>query len=353
MKSMNIKSKLIKANTQPGTVVYTGDKIDKSVRIELISYDKDNFSYTEISEEEISNIDETRINWINVVGVNDTEVIEKIGALMDLDFLVLEDITTIGSRPKYDNYNDYIFILLNMILANTDENIYRNEQISIILRNNTVITFQELEGDTFGFIRKRIEENKGRIRKSSAAYLVYGLVDAIVDQYFFTISEIDKKIEDLEDEIMKDAVQEQSKVIYSFRRNLMELRTAVWPIRDIIDGLLKEEGIFSEEERKYLNDVNDNIRQIMDSISTYRDLTMGLYEIFLSNISNKMNKIMTTLTIISVIFIPLTFLSSVYGMNFDYIPELGFKWGYLGFWAVSIFLFACLFLYFKRKNWFL
>ncbi|MEX1378296.1 MAG: magnesium/cobalt transporter CorA [Eubacteriales bacterium] len=352
MKSINLKSKLIKANTQPGSVVYTGTKKSERSRIELITYDEHHFTRSDIAVEDIHNIEAHKVNWINIVGVNDTETIEKIGQILDLDFLILEDIVTIGSRPKFDNYNDYLFVLLNTILIGSTDRLFRIEQISILLKGNMIITFQEIEGDMFGFVRNRIEDSKGRIRKSSASYLLYCLIDAIVDQYFFTIDEIDKNIEVLEDDIINDTMQEQSKRIYSLRRNLMELKNTIWPIRDIIEGLIIEEAIFSKEEKNYLNDVKDNIKQIMDSISTYRDLTMALYEIFLSNISNKMNKIMTTLTIISVIFIPLTFLSSVYGMNFRYMPELNIRWGYLAFWVVSVVIFVTLFVFFKRKNWF-
>lgn len=353
MESRDIKSKLIKADTLPGSVVYTGINTGAVSYIELISYNKNRFIQEKISIEDVEELDPDYINWLNVVGVYDTALIEELGSILGLDSLVLEDITTVGSRPKYDKYNEYYFILLSMLHSDDSEKLFGTEQLSIIKKGNMIITFQETEGDIFGFIRKRIERNEGRIHNSGSSYLLYTLIDSVVDKYFLIMSKIEDKIKDLESEIINSTDKHYSTEIYLARRSLMELRTPIMPIRGIIKNLMQEEELFSDVERTYLDDINDNINQIIDSLSLYRDLTLGLHEIYLANISNKMNRIMTTLTIITVIFIPLTFLSSVYGMNFYNIPELRLSWGYIGFWVVCIVIFLSMFIFFKKKKWFL
>ena len=192
MKSINIKSKLAKANTLPGSVIYTGEKASFESYIELISYNKKDFYLKKIDVQDIYSLDDTHINWINVVGIHDTQLIKDLGEAIGIDSLALEDITTVGSRPKYDKYNNYYFILLTMLLPDDSERIFRSEQLSIIKKDHLIITFQEVEGDVFKFIRSRIQKFQGRIHESGAAYLLYSLIDSVVDQYFFIINEIDE-----------------------------------------------------------------------------------------------------------------------------------------------------------------
>lgn len=353
MKSNSIKSALKKVGTKPGSIIYTGEKSQELVEMTLISYNKDEYAVNVLDIESIKDLDPDKVNWINVNGLHNEKLIEDIGRIFNLDSLILEDIVTVGGRPKYDKYDHFSFVLLSMLSLGDQERFLKNEQLSIVISDNTIITFQEVKGDVFDSIRKRIYENKGRIRAEQSAYLFYCLVDSIVDQYFYILNAYEEKIEVLESEIMQAPDRSQSKGIYNLRRELLGIRNAIWPIRDILSNLISEETIFTALEVRYLNDVNDNIRQIMDFISTYRDLVMGLYETYLSNLSNKMNRIMTTLTIISVIFMPLTFLVGVYGMNFHFMPELGFKYAYPIFWIVCILISIGLYRLFKKKNWFI
>ncbi|MBN2852288.1 MAG: magnesium/cobalt transporter CorA [Clostridia bacterium] len=353
MKSKSIKSALAKVGSKPGSIVYTGDKNQEPVSVTLISYDKNEYTLNEIDLDSMKNISQDKVNWININGLHNEKLIEEIGGIFNIDSLILEDIVTVGGRPKYDKYDHYSFIILSMLSLGDKEKFLKNEQLSIIISGNTILTFQEVKGDVFEHIRKRIYENKGKIRSEQSAYLFYCLIDAIIDQYFYILEAYEEKIESLEAEIMQAPDHSQSKGIYNLRRELLSIRNAIWPIRDMLNNLISEETIFNTTEIRYLNDANDNVRQIMDFISTYRDLVMGLYETYLSNLSNKMNRIMTTLTIISVIFMPLTFLVGVYGMNFHYMPELSFKYAYPVFWIVCVLISIGLYRLFKKKNWFI
>lgn len=352
MKLLHAKSGVIKANTRPGSVMYTGKKSNVPLHIELIKYNQSEYQRKEILVSDLKNLDTDTVNWVNISGVHDISVIEEIGKIFKIDSLVLEDITTIGSRPKYDDYDDYKFFLLAMLSLNNSDDMIEQEQLSILFIKNVLITFQEKEGDIFDFLRNRIIESKGKIRTSNASYLFYSIIDAVVDQYFYIINELDKNIESLESDIIEKTSEGYANHIYNFRRILLGLKSTIWPVRDMLNELISDDDWFSSIQIKHLQDVRDNIIQIIDTISTYKDLVMGLYEIYLSNISNKMNRIMTTLTIISVIFIPLTFLAGIFGMNFKNMPILNSPIGYQLFWVFCVLISLSMVIVFKRKNWF-
>jgi len=318
-----------------------------------MAYDPEEVVQKHLDIKELDDLDMSKINWINLTGVHDEKIIERIGEIFKLDALLLEDIVTVGSRPKYDKYEDYLYVVASMLSVNEETGRLKQEEFSIVIIGNVVLTFHENEKDIFDNIRKRISDKRGRIRTAGPSYLFYSLIDSIVDQYFLVMGTFEENIEHLETSIMQDPETNQAREIYDLRRELMNIRNAVWPMRDIINNLRIDENVFKKYEVRYLGDLNDNIGQIVDFISYYRDMVMGLYEAYLSNLSNRMNRIMMTLTIFSVLFIPLTFIAGVYGMNFRYLPELGFKYSYPLFWLVCTAIAAGLFLFFKRKKWFM
>lgn len=342
---------LSKVGKPPGSVEYTGEIISNSTKVELIKYGQEQFD--EIHLKELSEIDwktqETK--WINIYGLNNTKYIEEIGGEIGLSSLVLEDIVHVGHRPKVEFYDNYIFLVFKMLSFNENDMKIQQEQISFILTSNKLISFQEFEGDVFDSIRKRIKENKGGIRNKGIDFLLYCLIDALVDSHFILLNNIEEKIEEIEEEIINNTNQDILQDIYKLRKELLVVKTSIWPIKDIINDLMKEDRYINDYTKAYLKDVNDHLIHIMDFIVIYREMISGMFDTHLSNTSNRMNQIMTTLTIFSAIFIPLTFLAGIYGMNFEYMPELSYKLGYPIFLGVCLILAITMYQIFKKKKW--
>jgi magnesium transporter len=251
-----------------------------------------------------------------------------------------------------EDFDNYLFIVLKMLQYNDLENETRTEQVSIILGSNYVISFQEDEGDVFGLIRERIRANRGRTRKMGADYLAYSLIDAIVDNYFMVLEKIGEQIEDIEDELVKNPTPEVLHTIHSLKRELIFLRKSVWPLREVISRLERwESPLIDKSIDIYLRDVYDHTIQVIDALETFRDMLSGMLDIYLSSISNRMNEVMKVLTIIATIFIPLTLITGIYGMNFRYMPELDSPWGYPMVFLVMLAVSAVMLMYFRRKKW--
>jgi len=323
-------------------------------RITIIDYDEKRFQEKQAKsvEECFPFKDKPTVTWINVDGVRDAALVERIGKRFGVHPLILEDIVHTRQRPKMEDFGSYMFVVLKMIYF--DEKIHktRAEQISLILGKNFVISFQEREGDVFDQVRERIRRNQGRIRGMKADYLAYSLIDAIVDGYFAVLELVGDRIELLEKELVEDPKSATLNSIYKLKRETILLRKSVWPLREVASGLERGESpLIQKSTRVYLRDVYDHTIQVMDTIETYRDMLSGMVDLYLSSISNKMNEVMKVLTVIATIFIPLTFIAGVYGMNFKYMPELGMPMGYpavlLGMLAVVILML----LYFRKKNW--
>jgi len=343
------------AGLAPGTLIHTGEKkIDKPV-ISLIEYDQDTLYEKELStiEETFSCRDSSITSWININGLHDIGLLEKIGTHFSIHPLVLEDIVNTYQRPKSEDYDSQIFCVLKVF--NLDEKIkeIHSEQVSFILGENYIISFQEKKNTYFEPVRERLRKGKGRIRKAGSGYLLYALIDALVDSYFDILEKLGDNIELLESELIENPQPENREEIYKMRRELLLLRKSVWPIREMLSGLQKgESDLLHESTEVYFRDVHDHAIQIIDTIETYRDMTSGMLDIYLSSLSNRMNEVMKVLTIIATIFIPLTFIAGVYGMNFVNFPELQWKWIYpWGFWGIILALGGLLFLFFKRKKW--
>jgi magnesium transporter len=296
--------------------------------------------------------DKPTVTWINIDGIHQVEIIEKIGTYFGIHSLILEDIMNTGQRPKMEDFEDYIFVVVKMIYYDEKDNEIKAEQVSLLLGSNFVISFQEKEGDVFDPIRERIRKAKGRITKMKADYLAYALVDTIVDHYFMVLEKLGEKIEGMEEELVTNPTPETLQTIHTLKRELIFLRKSVWPLREVISVLERgESSLIDESTGIYLRDVYDHTIQVIDTIETFRDMVSGMLDIYLSSISNRMNEVMKVLTIMATIFIPLTFIAGVYGMNFKYIPELEWHWGYPVILFVMVAIGILMVIYFRRKKW--
>ncbi|KPL19608.1 MAG: magnesium transporter [candidate division Zixibacteria bacterium SM23_81] len=343
-----------KAGLPPGSLVHIGKRKVEKTRITLMDYDERQFQEKEAKtiEECFPFKDTPTVTWVNIDGVHDVDIVEKIGRHFGIHPLVLEDIVNTRQRPKMEDFEDYIFIVLKMITYDEKTSEMYSEQVSMILGKNFVISFQERQGDVFDPIRDRIRNSKGRIRKAGSDYLAYTLLDAIVDGYFFVLENLGERIEILEDEVIENPTSETLQVINSLKREMILLRRSVWPLREVI-GALDRSGssLIHESTGTYLRDVYDHTIQVADTIESFRDMITGTRDTYLSSLSNRMNEVMKVLTIIATIFIPVTFIAGIYGMNFEFMPELGWRWSYFIVWGVMVAVAVTMIAYFRRKTW--
>jgi magnesium transporter len=323
------------------------------VILEMIRYDRasyDRFNNLSI-QEIIKSLDPEKVSWINVDGLDDTITLEKLQEHFCLHTLLIEDVVN-DQRPKAEEYEDYLFFTLKMLYRIEGKHI-DYEQISFVLGSNYLLSFQEKEGDLFDSFRERIRLDQGRVRKQHADYLLYRLLDVIVDNYYTVLDNIGEQIEEIETEIEKGSTDHTFKQIQSLKKELIFLRKAVYPLRDAMSKLVKGETSFVRDATiRYFSDIYDHIVHLIDSLDTYKDLTSGLMDIHINTQNNKMTEVMKVLAVISTIFIPLTFIAGVYGMNFEYMPELTSRWGYPITCAAMLLVGGGMLMYFKRKKWF-
>ncbi len=343
-----------KAGLPPGTLVHIGERKTEKVRITVIDYDETQFTQEEVKtvEECFPFKDKPTVTWINIDGLHDPQVIEKLGHHFDLHPLLLEDILNTEQRPKMEDFGDYIFIVVKMLDYDDKTQQIEAEQVSLILGPNWVISFQEREGDVFEMVRDRLRKGKGRIRKMGADYLAYTLLDAIVDRYFIILEEFGEAIEDTETELAQNPTRETLQTIRTMKREMIFLRKSVWPLRELVSGLERGESpLIHKSTGVYLRDVYDHTVQVIDTVESFRDMISGMLDIYLSSISNRLNEVMKVLTIFAAIFIPLTFVVGIYGMNFEYMPELKWHWGYFGVLIGMASVAGGMLVYFRRKRW--
>jgi len=341
-----------KAGLPPGSMIHIGEKRTERIKITVINYDKKKFDEKAIEKlkECIAYKNKKGVVWINVSGIHNTEVISEIGKCFDLHPLLLEDIVNTDQRPKMEDYGDYIFIVMKMLYSN--EKGINSEQISLVLGSNFVISFQETEGDVFGTIRERIRSGKGRTRELGSDFLTYSLIDAIVDNYFGILEKVGERVEYLEEDLVREPNPATLQSIHKMKREMIFLRKSVWPLREVISGMTRSESrLISKNTDIYLRDVYDHTIQVIDTIETFRDMLSGMIDLYLSSISNRMNEIMKILTIIGTIFIPLTFITGLYGMNFSFMPELEWELGYPLALLIMAIVSVIMLGYFRRKKW--
>jgi magnesium transporter len=354
--SKHHKHKHRKAGLSPGTLTPDSSSSDHEVDVSIIHYTEET-----IEEKKLTSIDDCLdyankpgVVWINIEGVKKTAVIEKIGKAFNLHPLLLEDIVCGEQRPKIDDYEDHLFMVMKMLSYNEAAKEIKSEQVSFVLGRNYVLSFQEegMKGDVFNPNRERLRSNRGRGRKLGPDYLVYTLIDTIVDNYFLILEKIGDQLEEMEDQLITKPSPALLHNIYKLKREIIYLRKYVWPLREVINKMDRDESPLIQDSTKiFIKDVYDHTIQVIDTIESYRDILGGMLDIYLSSISNRMNSIITVLTMMSTIFIPLTFIVGVYGMNFDYFPELRWKYSYFVVWGVMIVIAIWMLFYFKKKKW--
>jgi len=326
---------------------------ENKVILELIQYDdKDYLKFSDLPVEElIQGLKPGYVNWVNLDGLHDHSIISKLGEHFCLHSLLLEDITS-EHQPKAEEYEDYLFFTLKM-LYKIKEGEIEYEQISFVLGKDYLLSFQEKEGDPFTSFRDRIRMDQGRVRRKKPDYLLYRLIDIIVDNYYVVLDEIGQQIEQIEDDIYHNPSTKEFQKIQRIKKELIFLRKALYPLRDALSKLIKDESGFIESQNaRYFSDIYDHVVHLIDSMDTYKDLTTSLMDIHINTLNTKMNEVMKVLTVISTIFMPLTFIVGVYGMNFHYMPEIPWKWGYPVIWGVMILIAGAMLRYFKFKKWF-
>lgn len=355
MNTKLIRKRSKKTGLPPGALVHIGDKKTEPVKISVIDYDENQFR--ELDAKSVEDCfpfkDTPTVTWINIDGIHNVDVVEKIGMHFNIHPLVLEDIVTPGQLPKMEDAEEYLFIVLKMLTYSEKDIELTTEQVSLLVGKNYVISFQESkEGDVFDPIRERIRTAKVRMRKLGPDYLAYSLMDAVIDNYFIILEKIGEKIESLEEELLAGPSSAHIKQIHTLKRDLLFLRKSVWPLREVVSCMEKgDTALVHESTEIYLRDLYDHIIQVMDTIETFRDMVSGILDLYLSSTSNKLNEVMKVLTIIATLFIPLTFVVGVYGMNFDYMPELKSKWGYPLIWAAMLLIAGGMLMYFKKRKW--
>lgn len=340
--------------SEPGTLIIEPDA--KPSRIILIDYDEDNaIRKMDITPNACAPyIGTNTVSWMDIQGLGSETVLKQVGEIFNLHPLLLEDVVNVPQRPKLEDYNNQLLVISHMVRLKEDESGFDTEQVSFVLGKRYLLSFQEEElQDCFEIVRDRIRTSQGRVRKSGADYLTYLLLDTIIDGYFPVVEHYEDRIEALEDVIISNPDRDTMQEIYDVRRELLALRRLIWPMRNVLNLLMRDHhGIVSDEVQIYFRDSYDHVIQILEIIEAYRELAASLMDVYMSTMGNKLNEIMKFLTVISTIFIPLTFIVGVYGMNFENMPELKGEWSYFMVWLVMLGVAGGLIFYFWRKGWF-
>ncbi len=351
----NVRKRSLKTGLPPGSLVHIGRQRTEGTKISIIDYDE-----TQFREQTVDAVDacfpfkdSPTVTWINIEGVQQTDILEKLGACYQLHPLVMEDVVNTEQRPKIENYDNYLYIVMKMLYAGGAAQVISTEQISLVLGRHYVISFQEgIEGDVFNHVRERLRSDKGTARRRGADYVVYSLIDAVVDNYFSILETLGEQVEVLEEKLVTHPTSDTLRDIHVMKREIIFLRKTVWPLREVISTLQREDSsLVQDSTRLYLRDVYDHTIQVIDTIETYRDMVTGMLDIYLSSISYRLNAVMKVLTIIATIFMPLTFLAGVYGMNFRHMPELEWRYGYAMIWALMIGIGLSMIFFFRKKKW--
>lgn len=357
MNPLNLKSigKLSgKTGLPPGTLVHVGEKKTEKTRIRLMDYDANDLKEIDIGsvDECLSCKDSSTVSWIEVTGLHDVTVIDQLGRIFDIHPLVLEDILNTSQRPKFEEYEGHLFMTLKNLQHNEEEEIVEAEQVSIVVGQGYVISFLERESDLFEPVRNRVRNSKLRIRKRDSDYLAYALVDNVVDNYFKIVETLGERLEEMDTVDFRDMDEQKLGVLFNLKKGFLSIRKSVLPLQETVDKVINEEyEIISESTRLYFRDVLDHIQQIVDSLDAYREASKDAVDTHLSILSMKMNEVMKVLTIAATIFMPLTFIAGIYGMNFKFMPELEWRWGYFAVLGVMVVLLVVMLIYFRRRSW--
>jgi len=343
-----------KSGLPPGTPVFVGERKQDVARIDIMNYSADHLE--EVREASLADCarakDSAGVSWINVVGIHDIDLTQGLASLFGLHPLTTEDLANTSQRPKAEEFDHYLFFVLKMLDYAEETRVIEQENVSVILGAGYILSFQEKEGDVLDPVRERIRSGKGQIRRRGADYLAYAIMDGVVDEYFVSLEKLGDYIEDLDDEILIEPDPSHMREIHRLKRVIVYLRKAVWPLREEIATMEKRGAhLIQPETRLFLRDLYDHTIQVIDMVETYRDIIGSMHDTYLSSNSNRMNEVMKVLTIIGTIFIPLTFIAGVYGMNFQYMPELKWHWGYYGLLGLMALIALVMLVLFKRRRW--
>jgi magnesium transporter len=339
----------------PGSLVHIGERKQEHTRITMMDYEGDRFA--EQTPEDVETVfplrDEPTTSWINIDGVHDMEVIEKLGHHFLVHPLTLEDAVNTSQRPKVEEFDDYIYVVLKMLQYDEDTERVSAEQVSLVLGHNFLVSFQEVEGDVFAGVRDRIRKGRGRIRNGGSDYLAYALIDCVVDHYFVVLEHLGERIEALESKLYDaDGSTDLLRDTFNLKQEMIYLRKQIWPLRETLSRFHKtDHPLIQDKNRVFFADVYDHLVQGLEVIESLRDVLSSLHVLYISITGQRMNEIMKVLTIIATIFIPITFVAGIYGMNFDVMPELKWRWGYVAVWGIFGVITAGMLLYFKRHKW--
>lgn len=343
-----------KKGLAPGSLVHVGDVHEADTRVTLVDYSTSHYEEHGINslEDVLRYREKESLTWVIVEGLADASIIEAIGKKFNIHSLVLEDILNTHQRPKFEEYDDYLFVVLKCLIPGKDKFAITNEQVSLVIFKDFVFTFKEKTDSLLDPLLKRIAKSRGRIRSRGSDYLMYALLDTIIDLNFEIMDQLEETLITVEAEIFSQPSPELLEKIHGIKLEVIRMRRFISPVRDLTAGILRSESeLIDLDTRIYIRDVHDHVLRIIESIETHRDILASLLEIYLSNISSRLNEVMKVLTVFSSIFIPLTFITGIYGMNFEWMPELKWAWGYPAVWLVFIATSGTLFLYFKRKGW--
>lgn len=342
-----------KTGAGPGALVHIGRPSDARAAIRVMSYDVDGLHEQRIDDPAHWRdcLSAARVAWLSVDGVHQAELVEGLGKTLDLHPLVMEDILNTDQRPKVEDYEGYLYIVLRMLRYDAELRQIHSEQLSVVLGEHFVLSLQEHPSDVFDGLRERLRAGR-RVRSMHADYLAYSLIDAVVDHYFVALEQLGDELEALEDELVSAPTPDTLRRIHHFKREVLLLRKAVWPLREVLGRLARDDStLISTDTRLFLRDVFDHSVHVLETIDTFRELLVGMLDVYLSSVSNRMSEVMKTLTLIATIFMPLTFVAGVYGMNFEFMPELRWPWAYPLVLATMLVIAVGLVWFFRRKRW--
>ncbi len=343
-----------KAGLPPGTLVHIGEDQAEKVKLRLIDYNEDHFEEKELHTivESFPYKDKESVTWLDIVGVHEVDIIGALGKFYNLHALLLEDIMNTDQRPKLDDYEDYVCLFLKILSYDDANHRLRVEQISLVLGPRFVLTFQERDNPLLEPVRDRLRKAKGRIRKLGADYLAYSLIDGVVDSYFAILEKTGERIESIEEELVDNPSPRTSHQIHLLKKELILLRKSIWPLREVVNALVKEDSLLIQDRtRFFLRDVYDHTVHVIETTETFREMASEMIDVYLSSVSNRMNEVMKVLTIIATIFIPLTYIVGVYGMNFKFMPELEWSYGYPLLWLIMLGVALTMLVLFRKKKW--
>ncbi len=355
-KRRSTKSKVSKLGMAPGSLIFTGEQKMAEQKISVIRYAEDGIEEFETRHlEEVEKLTkiEKGVVWVNIDGLHDVDTIGTLCASLGVHKLTIEDILGVGQRPKFEEFENYLFVVMRMFLLEENGRDVDDEQLSFIMQGRVLVTFQEKEGDVFSHVRNRIREGKGMIRKRRADYLLYALIDSVVDYYFLILEKQGEQIEIVEEAVLDNPHELVLNDLHRIRREVLQLRRSIYPLREVMSRFERvEEPLVSIDSKVFIRDLYDHTIQVIETVEVFRDMVSGSIDLYMNSVSNKMNNVMKVLTIIATIFIPLTFIAGVYGMNFEHMPELGWPWAYFAVWGLMILMACGMVIYFKVKKWF-